>query len=264
MMSLAARHSMLSTGARRGLLGSNLRRPFLSNNSSLFDRLISFWRLDEASGASRVDDFGSNNLTNNNTVTQVAGRVGNASGFVVASSQSLSVASNASLQTGDIDFTLTGWIYLTSISVAGTAVSRYNGSGAANFEYQIVFADTNRMIFQVSDTGDDNDRTTVTANTFGALSIDTWYFVAVWHDSTANTINISVNNGNADSTAHTGGVFVGTNTFRMGGNGAGTNYLGGRLDAWGFWKRLLTAAELTALYASGNGIELFPWGADRP
>ena len=264
-MAYAARRTMLSTGSRRGLRGSNLRRPFLSNNSSLYDRLVSYWRLDEASGAVRVDDFGGNNLANNNNVSQVAGKVGNASQFVSASEQSLSLASNASLQTGDIDFTFAGWVYLDSLTTHRLILSKYNGAGAASFEYWLLYNQTpNRFQFGVSDTGDGSDVTSVNADTLGAPSTATWYFVQAWHDAGSNVIQIRVNNAGADSAAHTGGVFAGTNVFRVGSDGPQTGFMNGRLDAWGFWKRLLTTAELNFLYNGGNGLELFPWGADRP
>ena len=63
--------------------------------------LIAYWKLDEASGT-RNDSKGANHLTDNNTVTQAVGKVGNAAQFTLANSEYLSIADNADLSAGDI------------------------------------------------------------------------------------------------------------------------------------------------------------------
>lgn len=79
--------------------------------STLITDLAAYWKLDEASGT-RSDSAGSSHLTDNNTVTQSSGRVGNAGQFTAANNEYLSVADNAALSSGDVDITVAGWIYL--------------------------------------------------------------------------------------------------------------------------------------------------------
>src|SRR5574341_2164717 len=76
--------------------------------------LISFWELEEASGT-RLDATASDNdLTDNNTVTQATGKVGNAAQFTRANTEYLSIAHNTSIACGDIDQTRCAWVYLDS------------------------------------------------------------------------------------------------------------------------------------------------------
>jgi hypothetical protein len=97
----------------------------------------------------------------------------------------------------------------------------------------------------------------VTANNFGVPSLSTWYFIVAWHDAAANTINISVNNGAVDSVTTGGQVVPDTSSeLRIGSDQSGLgDYWDGRIDAGGFWKRILTPAEITTLFNSGNGLE---------
>jgi hypothetical protein len=88
------------------------------------------------------------------------------------------------------------------------------------------------------------------------LPLNTWVWVVAWHDSTANTLNIQINNGAVDSTA-TGAVVPNDSTAQLRvGDLQQTNnreWLG-YLDEIGFWRRVLSADEKTALYNSGAGL----------
>ena len=236
------------------------QRLFLSVSNPLTKNLISFWRLGEANGANRVDYYGANTLTNNNTVTQVGGKVGNASQFVAASSQSCSIADNASLSTGDIDFTIVAWVYLDTKPTEGDIVAK-DADGQREYNFRYVGGGTDRFVFTVSNDG--TNVVSATANTLGSPSTATWYFLVGWHNAVANTLNIQVNDGTVDSVAHTTGVFDGTAAFGIGTSTFANTFFDGRIDAAGFWKRVLSSADRSFLYNSGNGIELrgeYLWG----
>ena len=254
---------MVRRPPRSGRWGYVLKMPaqrlFLSAANPLTKNLISFWRLGEANGANRVDYYGTNTLTNNNTVTQVGGKVGNASQFVAASSQSLSIADNASLSTGDIDFTIVAWVYLDSKAAEGDIIAK-DASGQREYNLRYVSVG-DRFNFTVSNDG--TATTSLDASTLGSPSTSTWYFLVAWHDSIANTINIQANDGTVDSVAHTTGVFDGTAAFGIGTSTFANTFFDGRIDAVGFWKRVLSSSERSFLYNSGNGIELrgeYLWG----
>lgn len=217
--------------------------------SALLNSLISYWKLDEASGT-RNDAHGANHLTDNNTVTQAAGRIGNAGQFTSANSEYLSIADNAALSTGDIDFTIAFWVYydsnFSSIITKGTSET------TAGREYVVkAIAGGNNIVFQVSDGASE---TTL----FGGpnLALGSWYYVIVWHDSVGDTINRQVNDGGVDSVAWSTGVQDGAGTFRLGVNcnADGGSFHDGRIDEVGFWTRVLTAAERTSLYNAGAGL----------
>ncbi len=227
---------------------------YLQSGPSLLANLVAFWELEEASG-SRADARGSNTLTDNNTVTQAAGKVGNAAQFTASSGEYLSIADNAALSMGDIDFTIAAWVYLDT--KANEVIAAKYRTNTSQREYLLYYAATDgatqRFVFLVSPNGVSTNL--VVANNFGEPSTSTWHFVVAWHDSVANTINIQIDDGAADSTAHSTGVFNGTDDFRIGAlyTSAPTYFLNGRIDQVGIWKRTLTTTDKTWLYNSGNG-----------
>ncbi len=217
--------------------------------SSLLISLISYWNLDEVSGA-RADSVGGNTLTDNNTVTQNPGKVAGAAQFTAANSESLSCASNASLQTGDIDFTIAGWMYIDSLGVNRTLAGKTGGTQASDefiLDYSPSLA---HFRFVIGGTA----YVTVTPSDVGIPSLATWYFLVGWHDSVANTVNIQVNGGAVTSVST--GVntpLAGAGAFRLGVYNTAP-FMDGRIDETGFWKRVLTAGERAAAFNSGNGV----------
>lgn len=215
---------------------------------ALTDDLISYWELNEASG-NAIDAHGSNDLTDNNTVGSAAGKINNARSFVSANTEFLSRATNADLETGDIDFTFSAWVNISDKSTFRGFITKQQ----ADIEYILRYdSSTDRLAFYVSSDG--SGFTSVSANNFGSPSTSTWYFVTCWHDAAANTINIQVNNGTPNSASHSTGVKVGTNGFAIGGRASGGELWDGLIDQVGFWKRKLTDGERTELYNSGNGL----------
>ena len=220
-----------------------------------------FWRLGQASGT-RFDDVGDNDLSDQNTVTSNPGIVGDAAQFVRASNEFLRGGNFADLTGGDTDFSISTWVYLDSKpSGIMPIVNKYH-EASNNREYQILWNNSSdRFEFRVSSDGLSGTVVTVVANNFGAPSIGVLIHIIAWHDSVANTINIQINDGTVDSVAHTPGVFVGVENFNIGADSSETNFYDGRIDATGFWRKVLTGAEQTELNNSGNGVE---YGFDPP
>lgn len=224
--------------------------------TDLTTSLTSYWKLDEASGA-RADSVGTNNLTSNNTVGQAVGKLTNAAQFNSASSRYLSITDNASISVGDIDFTVGAWVYLDSKSADQAIAGQYyttTNQRSWNINYQAA-ADRFRFAVSADGTSVAGQFDNVIADNFGSPSTGTWYYIVAWHDSVANTINISVNNGPANSLSHTTGVLDSTGPFTIGALGNPLQYFDGRIDGVGLWKRVLTSQERTNLYNSGNGLE---------
>ena len=230
------------------VVSSSETSPF---TSSLLSSLVSFWKLDNVN-----DSVGSNTLTNNSSVTFEAGKVGNAARFTRSGTTSnfLSHADNADLSTGDIDFTLCAWVKLATKPGAGYAPYFFskNDGTAGNAEYSLAYVVSSDN-FQFY-TGDGVSQTGVSS--VAGVSTGTWYFLVAGHDSVNNRIYISVNGGTAVTMPFTGTIPSTTTAFGIGGRGdVGYDGLDGWMDAVGFWKRLLTAEEISELYNAGNGIE---------
>lgn len=225
------------------------RRILSGRRSSLLDGLVAYWKLEEASGT-RVDATGrGNDLTDNNSVGQAAGKVGNAASFVAASSQYLSRASTADLSVGTSSVTLAGWMKFTTVASVRTLLGKYELNQQ---EYTLDYSESvGTFRFLVSNNGSAN---TVLTSSFGAASAGAWYFVCVWRDATAQTINLQINGGAIASVSYTSpSIYSGTAGFGIGGLTYPGNYQDGQIDEVGIWKRVLTAAERTALYNGGAG-----------
>lgn len=213
--------------------------------NNLLDKLVSYWELEEASGE-RLDSQGSNDLSvSSGTVDDENGKVMQSALF--NGTDFLYVPDIASLSAGDTDFLLKGWIKITTLATTGFLAKW----GALGYEYLLLYDNAaNRMIFVVSADGTLGTLTSVTANTFGAISADTWYHVAAWHDAANDLIGISVN-GSPDTTATAAGVWDGGEIFTVG------TSLVGQLDECAFYRRVLTSAELDQLYSLGRGTHFY-------
>jgi concanavalin A-like lectin/glucanase superfamily protein len=229
-------------GTGRALLGRAAAAP-----STLLNGLISYWKLDEASGVA-IDSVGANTLTDNNTVTSAAGKVAGARQFTAAQSEWLSCADNAALSTGDIDFSIAVWINLNAGVTTRVVASKGNLGAYTTAEFSVEHSGGATITFYVGNGA-------ASANVGKALAVSGWHFVVAWHDSVANTINIQVDNGTLASTSYSGGSYDSAFDFNIGkwANYAG-GYFDGLIDELAIWKRLLTAAERTSLYNAGAGI----------
>jgi len=170
--------------------------------------------------------------------------------FTAANLERFSIADNASLSTGDIDFSVSVWVYANTLPSNADIVGKGQYTGSAR-EWKLVYT-SSRFTFSASSNGQAN--TEVSADVLGLPVVNTWYFIFAWHDSVANTINIQVDNGTADSNDFSGGPSDRTGDFFIGlEDPVYAQYFDGRISKAGFWKRTLTAAEKTSLYNSGNG-----------
>lgn len=223
-----------------------------ANKFRLFNGLVGYWALNEASGNRADSSVNSNTLTDNNTVTSATGQYSNAGQFTAANTESLSINSNSTLVTGNIDFTVAAWVYLDSESGVMIPISKL--AAASDVEYEFGYNNTTDRFAMTYTNG---DAVSVVANTFGAVSTGTWYLLIGWYDATADTLNITVNNGAVDSLADGGVKPPGnlTGLLGIGIRGAdGTYPWNGRIDDVRLYKRVLTADERTQLYTNPGTI----------
>lgn len=218
---------------------------------ALTDSLISYWKMDEASG-NALDAHSTNDLTDTNTVGSAAGKISNARDFEADNSEYFVRASNASLTTGDIDFSFQAWVQLESKTAKRQAITK---GGISDYEYGLAYANgSDRFVFEVNSTSSGFSVTSITANNFGSPSTATWYHIICWHDATNNQIGIAVNDGTANTSAYSSGVGTNATDFRIGAYSDFSEYWDGLIDEVGFWKRVLTSGERTQLYGGGAGL----------
>lgn len=181
-------------------------------------------------------------------VGSAPGKLGNAAAFSSANGVSLFIKNNADLSVGDVDFTIAAWVYLDTTKDNQVFVYKRFPK-----EYYLGYTGgtTKKIKFTVYDS---LDRHVLYAESFGAPSPRAWFFLVAWHDATANTLNIQINNGPVDETPHSSGANSGTGALYLGGSRNGW-YLDGRIDGVGFWKRVLSPAERSRLYNGGKGLD---------
>ena len=220
--------------------------------AAISDNLVSCWTMDEASGTRNDSAANANHLTDNNTVASAAGKIGNAADFELSNAEFLSIASNASLVMGNIDFTLVAWVNPESDATTKMIVSKNNGGSDGN-EYSLYesIGPGSAGSFGVDYTGSSGAVGTSTSH-----SLSTWYFLTARHDATADLLKINESGGATQSLA-TGGLApaTGTTGLRIGRRDEAGNpfYYDGLIDEVAIWKRALSDGEITDLYNSGNG-----------
>lgn len=217
----------------------------VEGNITLTRQLVSYWELEESSGT-RDDSHGSNDLTDGNTVTQGTGKKGNCADFEQSNSEYLAItdASQTGLAiTGDISFT--GWVNVESESADNTIFSKYKYTGSDRGYWLRHETTASELRFTISNNGSTTENYAVTWNP----TASTWYHIVVAWDASASTAYFYVD-----------GVLLGTDTgsmtsiydnggdFRLGSEGADTNYWDGLLDECAIYNRVLDVADVRALY----------------
>jgi len=219
---------------------------------ALSDNLISWWSLEEASGT-RNDAHGTNHLTDINTVASATGKVGTAADFERGNLEYLTVASNSTLQTGDIAFSFGCWVNFESVSNQQVIIGKWAG-GINSLEYLIYFATTDSKVrFALTSSG--TVGTYVEVLTAATVSAGSWIFLVAVHDPVGNQMLLYRNAGTATTLSHSAGVYSGAAAFQLGSNDGSVadNAYDGLIDEAFLFKRVLSAAEITELYNSGNG-----------
>lgn len=126
-----------------------------------------------------------------------------------------------------------------------------NPSNPSQYEYWLYVNTDNVLTFRVSSSGVSGEGS-VSATSFGALGTATWYNTVAYHDAGNNILLVGVNLS-LNSATYASGVRSGSAPFVIGAVSDGaTAFFDGRVDETGFWKKVLTASDMTNLYNSGS------------
>ncbi|NTW32920.1 MAG: LamG domain-containing protein [Bacteroidetes bacterium] len=213
--------------------------------------LIAYWKFDESNG-NATSSVGSNTLTNNNSVTYVSGKIGNASSFdktIGPNTQYLSIADKPELSFSTA-FTVSSWINLKSNALNVRTVFAHKYSPWITFQ-------TSQIIIETSNNG----TTELVSSWNGNWTLNTWYHMVVTYDGSLSAgarMKVYINNVlltsasenspsslNDPSSAITIGHFT----------DLGERAWDGLIDEMGVWSRALTSTEVTTLYNSGAGLQ---------
>ena len=172
-------------------LGVTQQASGTGSDSTLLTNLVSWWAFEEVSGT-RVDSHGSDDLSDANTVTQIAGKVGDAAQFTAANTEYLGSPGTGYLSYGgDRDWTIAVWVYPDALAQA-TIINYGSGTTAAETDYAILIAaGTGQISFSL---GVSTAFKTLATTFSSPLVVDTWQFVIFDHKASTKTISASINN----------------------------------------------------------------------
>ncbi len=214
------------------------------------------WPLYEPAGIRKDFSPNGNHLTDNSTVTDAPGPsiwIPRASQFTAANDEFLSVASNANLVTGLINYTLSCWVYLDTTGANYRIFISKREVGT--YEYQLFYSSTADSGLIEFELGVGAGVVDVRGTTFGTPPTGQWLYIAAWVDASARTLNLQINNGVVE-TAALGGTDPNTGTalFQIGRDQpASPQYMDGRITQVVLEKRLLPADARTWRYNNGAG-----------
>lgn len=228
---------------------------------------VGIWLLDEDSGTTAYDSSNEgNDGTFENGPTWVSGRFGKALKFD-GKDDNVSVPYDPSIALGDLDYTLTAWIYSEGPNNANNwrgIISHLNTYPAG---YCLRLGETatpgsNKVFFFYGDV--DSWEEFVSDTT---LNEDEWYHVAVTYTADSNTVQIYVN-GKAEGSRASGneGDMVADDdaVLKIGEDWPpdGTRYFNGIIDEVGIFQSALTENDINDIMTKGfsNIFAVFPSG----
>ena len=255
-----------ATGIWSGGLGSNLaplrhvwdytnKRLYIHHNGVFYRtdgaQILSEYARNHWSLEDLTDSVGALTLTNNNSVTFPAGKVGNGAIFN-GTNQSLTIAAGDVFPSGNVSWTAALWLYINTKNNPSPIISQNNTTGnqrAVHLQY--LGGGTDRLQLAIS--ADGATTTTQSAVAFGSPPADEWHLVFIWHNAEDDQIGIAVDDGAANVTAHTGGVFDSTAAFAIGSNSTQTTFSDISVDEVTIYDKVLDAGERAWLFNNDTG-----------
>lgn len=130
----------------------------------------------------------------------------------------------------------------------------YFSDSETDFEYSLMVDSDNKVAFGVSTASTTIDW--VKCESFGAVTTATWYHALGWVSNNSSCLGVAVNlNANTLVVGTDYLVRTGSGIFIVGAtSGQSVNYMNGRIDEMGYWKKefMVPGQEATDLYNSGN------------
>ena len=173
-----------------------------------------------------LDNAMMNNLetVGNAAVSTSVKKYGAASMYFDGTGDYLSTVDNPSLDMGSANFTIEGWVYITSSGASQTFVAK--GTGAGNqASYHIVFNGTNWLYYL---SGNGSTWSIASGVTMGAGSVNNWQHLALVRNG--STFTPYVNGTAGTTTTSSTALFDSNKPFTVGADDAATQLLTGYID----------------------------------
>lgn len=216
---------------------------------ALTDNLVSYWKMDEASGT-RSDAHASNDLTDNNTVGSGTGIINNGADFELDNSEYLSITDGS--QSGlDItgDFSISLWASIETFTGGDKCLVAKWKTTTNDRSYDMCITSNTTVRLRTSTDGSASSSASITTATINTGTLYHWVFTKSGTTATLYRDGSSVSTGTVDSSQ-----FNGAADFTVGAVGNPANYMDGIIDEVGIWDRALTSDEVSDLYNGGSGL----------
>ncbi|MDO8335176.1 MAG: LamG domain-containing protein [Candidatus Saccharibacteria bacterium] len=224
---------------------------FLTNDEGCVQSPISWWKLNETTGA-RTDSRGGNTLEVTPGLVDIASQAGvisNAANFVAADAERLSCASTANLTMTNTSWSFAFWLKVQTANIDYNLLNKVQQPGDSEYDVTL-YGGTNSVAFTVW-TSDISSNIIVSTNT---VQTNVWTFVAGVYNMPAQTISISVNNSPFHSIGSVTNSYGAVSVFSLGSADSGApSYLDGAMDETAVWKCALTQEDVNFLYNGGLG-----------
>lgn len=235
----------------------NCTKDFQITVATSIPEPFAYWKMEEATNATREDAIADNDLLVNITpVTQIAGKVGNAAECSAGANSQLRLLNDTDFVYAGEGFTVCCWVYL----------STYDGFPNIFYAFEIQFESGGGAplgLYQLSLPGDAGPGPVgdvpyiISWYHDGVDLIDTtekfafaqWHFCRAWYDPSDLKIHLQINNG----TKYESAAFAAQPAAARADIRITRSSQTGRIDELGYWKQVLSDAAATALYNGGVG-----------
>lgn len=228
---------------------------------------FAYWALDESPSGSRTDSLGNYPLTEVDqygnppaTVGAVSGKISNA-----ADHSSFSFLKNENTEIPGMinkDFSVTGWFKIDGTSTYASFFSRTFADSQSKNTWKLSTATDRIPMFRIG--YNFGSSSSIRATDFGAISINTWYFLCGVLDHSGGNLKIYVNGSGQSQqelsyeTPHQESQsYIQTESAHPFVPGAHSQF-----DELAIWRHALSDAEISYLYNSGSG-RTYPFDVAR-
>jgi hypothetical protein len=167
-----------------------------------------------------------------------------------ASDDYIYIADNDRLDTGNISFTVTAWVYGKAYAGDYRNIVSKASSALGKFEYSFYYDNAENKFCGIIWNG------AVSANTYVCSvtpSTNQWYFLVFSQNTTTNNISITVNGGNRVEKTRTVTPVASTSPINIGRySWDGSQYWSGYIDDVMIFNKSLSMSEIIAINASGR------------
>ena len=218
--------------------------------------LIAYWKMDDVTGAARINEItpGTLNFTQTGGVVQAAvtGKAFVYASEIEGSTMSLAITANTAVNLGSV-FSHAGW-YMVSDKTKSNYLLDY-GDDATFGDIGSLLIEGNAGGGAVRAAGEDVTGTPqIVQTSFGLLQNSVWHHIAVTCDGI--TMTVYIDGGSVVlRVTQLGGPAAGACTIELAPGVSGQNLWVAQL---GLWNRCLGAAEVAALYNGGQGLAAAP------